>query len=112
MPDWVDRLEHYPGERPIFDLYGVDDEIERALKREVPLKSGGSLVLDQTEAMTTVDVNTGSFLGQRNLEETVYRTNLEAAQEVDSTLRQRNLGDNTITHFLALPDQDAKEQGD
>ena len=76
------KIEHYSGARPIFDMYGVEDEIDRALEKEVPLKSGGYLVIDQTEAMTTIDVNTGSFLGQRNLEETVYRTNLEAAQSV------------------------------
>src|SRR5690606_29450629 len=89
--DLVARIEHYAGQRPIFDLYGVEDEIQRALAREVRLKSGGYLVLDQTEAMTTVDVNTGSFLGQRNLEETVYRTNLEAAQALARQLRLRNL---------------------
>jgi ribonuclease G len=110
MPDWVDRLEHYPGERPIFDLYGIDDEIERALKREVPLKSGGSLVLDQTEAMTTVDVNTGSFLGQRNLEETVYRTNLEAAQAVARQLRLRNLGGIIIIDFIDMMDVEHRRQ--
>ena len=69
MPDLAERVEHYQGERPIFDLYGVEDEIQRAMLKEVALKSGGHLVVDQTEAMTTVDVNTGSFLGQRNLEE-------------------------------------------
>jgi ribonuclease G len=80
MPDLAERLEHYPGERPIFDLYGVEDEIQRAMQRKVPLKSGGYLVIDQTEAMTTIDVNTGAFLGHRNLEETIFKTNLEAAQ--------------------------------
>ena len=74
------RIELYAGSRPIFDLYGVEDEIQRALERKVPLKSGGYLVIDQTEAMTTIDVNTGAFVGQRNLEETIYRTNLEAAR--------------------------------
>ncbi|KZC34480.1 ribonuclease G, partial [Rhodanobacter sp. FW510-R12] len=80
MPSLDDRVEHYDGERPIFDLYGAEDEMQRALKKEVPLKSGGYLIVDQTEAMTTIDVNTGAYLGTRNLEETVYRTNLEAAQ--------------------------------
>ena len=67
MPELADRVEHYTGARPVFDLYGVEDEIQRAMLKEVPLKSGGHLIVDQTEAMTTVDVNTGSFLGQRNL---------------------------------------------
>ncbi|MCF5964790.1 Rne/Rng family ribonuclease, partial [Xanthomonas perforans] len=92
MPVLAERLELYTGDRPIFDLYGVEDEIGRALNKQVPLKSGGYLVIDQTEAMTTIDVNTGSFVGQRNLEETVFRTNLEAAQAVARQLRLRNLG--------------------
>ncbi|TDK26107.1 ribonuclease G [Luteimonas aestuarii] len=104
------KLEHYAGERPIFDLYGVEDEIQRALDKEVPLKSGGYLVIDQTEAMTTVDVNTGSFVGQRNLEETVYRTNLEAAQSVARQLRLRNLGGIVIIDFIDMVDEEHRRQ--
>ena len=104
------KLEHYVGARPIFDLYGVEDEIQRALDKEVPLKSGGYLVIDQTEAMTTVDVNTGSFLGQRNLEETVYRTNLEAAQAVARQLRLRNLGGIIIIDFIDMTDDEHRRQ--
>ncbi|MBX3692515.1 ribonuclease G [Dokdonella sp.] len=110
MPELADRLEHYPGERPIFDLYGVEDEILRALRKEVPLKSGGHLVVDQTEAMTTIDVNTGSFLGARNLEDTVYRTNLEAAQSAARHLRLRNLGGIIIIDFIDMVDEDHKRQ--
>jgi len=110
MPDWVERVEHYSGERPIFDLYGVEDEIQRAMQKQVPLKSGGYLVIDQTEAMTTIDVNTGSFLGQRNLEETVYRTNLEAAQSVARQLRLRNLGGIIIIDFIDMTDDEHKRQ--
>ena len=110
MPDLADRVEHYVGERPVFDLYGVEDEIQRAMLKEVPLKSGGHLILDQTEAMTTVDVNTGSFLGQRNLEETVYRTNLEAAQSVARQLRLRNLGGIIIIDFIDMTDEEHKRQ--
>jgi ribonuclease G len=110
MPDLAERLEHYPGERPIFDLYGVEDEIQRALKKEVPLKSGGHLVIDQTEAMTTIDVNTGAFLGSRNLEETVYRTNLEAAQAAARQLRLRNLGGIIIIDFIDMTDDEHKRQ--
>ena len=110
MPDWVERVEHYAGERPIFDLYGVEDEIQRAMQKQVPLKSGGYLVIDQTEAMTTIDVNTGSFLGQRNLEETVYRTNLEAAQSVARQLRLRNLGGIIIIDFIDMTDDEHKRQ--
>lgn len=104
------RIEHYAGARPIFDLYGVEDEIQRALDKQVPLKSGGYLVIDQTEAMTTIDVNTGSFLGQRNLEETVYRTNLEAAQSVARQLRLRNLGGIIIIDFIDMTDAEHKRQ--
>jgi ribonuclease G len=110
MPDLADRVEHYTGERPVFDLYGVEDEIQRAMLKEVPLKSGGHLIVDQTEAMTTVDVNTGSFLGQRNLEETVYRTNLEAAQSVARQLRLRNLGGIIIIDFIDMNDEEHKRQ--
>ena len=104
MPGLAEKIEHYSGSRAIFDLYGVEDEIQRALEKEVPLKSGGYLVIDQTEAMTTVDVNTGSFVGQRNLEETVYRTNLEAAQSVARQLRLRNLGGIIIIDFIDMVD--------
>ncbi len=110
MPELAERLEHYPGERPIFDLYGVEDEMQRALKKDVPLKSGGHLVFDQTEAMTTIDVNTGSFLGTRNLEETVYRTNLEAAQSLARHLRLRNLGGIIIIDFIDMVDDEHKRQ--
>ncbi len=110
MPGLAEKIEHYSGARPVFDLYGVEDEIQRALHKEVPLKSGGYLVIDQTEAMTTVDVNTGSFLGQRNLEETVYRTNLEAAQSVARQLRLRNLGGIIIIDFIDMVDPEHRRQ--
>ncbi|MDO5506416.1 MAG: ribonuclease G [Pseudoxanthomonas suwonensis] len=110
MPGLAEKIEHYGGERPVFDLYGVDDEIQRALEKQVPLKSGGYLVLDQTEAMTTVDVNTGSFLGQRNLEETAFRTNLEAAQAVARQLRLRNLGGIVIIDFIDMQDAEHRRQ--
>ncbi|MFY8206363.1 MAG: ribonuclease E/G, partial [Arenimonas sp.] len=110
MPGLSDRIQHYSGERPIFDLYGVEDEIGRALDKQVPLKSGGYLVFDQTEAMTSVDINTGSFLGQKNLEETAYRTNLEAAQSVARQLRLRNLGGIIIIDFIDMHDPEHKRQ--
>jgi ribonuclease G len=110
MPSLDDRVEHYAGERPIFDLYGVEDEIQRALRKEVPLKSGGYLIVDQTEAMTTIDVNTGGYLGTRNLEETVYRTNLEAAQAAARQLRLRNLGGIIIIDFIDMTDEEHKRQ--
>ena len=110
MPSLDDRVEHYDGERPIFDLYGVEDEIQRALKKEVPLKSGGYLIVDQTEAMTTIDVNTGGYLGTRNLEETVYRTNLEAAQAAARQLRLRNLGGIIIIDFIDMEEEEHRKQ--
>ncbi len=110
MPSLDDRIEHYDGERPIFDLYGVEDEMQRALKKQVPLKSGGYLIVDQTEAMTTIDVNTGAYLGSRNLEETVYRTNLEAAQAAARQLRLRNLGGIVIIDFIDMVDEEHKRQ--
>jgi ribonuclease G len=96
------RLEHYAGERPLFDLYNVEAEIEKALARRVDLKSGGTLFIDQTEAMTTIDVNTGGFVGSRNFDETVFKTNLEAAQAIARQLRLRNLGGIIIVDFIDM----------
>ncbi len=110
MADLDDRIEYYDDESPLFELYGVEDEIKRALNKQVPLKSGGSLVIDQTEAMTTIDVNTGGYLGSRNLEETVYRTNLEAAQAAARQLRLRNLGGIIIIDFIDMVDAEHKRQ--
>jgi len=110
IPDLIDRVEHYPGERPIFDLYGVEDEIQKALERKVQLKSGGYLIIDQTEAMTTVDVNTGAFVGHRNLEETIFKTNLEAAQAIARQLRLRNLGGIIIIDFIDMADPEHRRQ--
>ena len=110
MPELAERIEHYPGERPIFDLYGAEDEIQRALTKQVPLKSGGYLVIDQTEAMTTIDVNTGGYLGTRNLEETAFRTNLEAAQSAARQLRLRNLGGIIIIDFIDMLDPEHQRQ--
>lgn len=110
VPDMAQCIEHYPGERPIFDLYSVEDEIQRALERKVQLKSGGHLVIDQTEAMTTIDVNTGAFVGHRNLEETIFKTNLEAAQAIARQLRLRNLGGIIILDFIDMQEEEHKRQ--
>ncbi len=110
MPQLADCIEVYPGERPIFDLYSIEDEIHRALNRTVDLKSGGSLVFDQTEAMTTVDVNTGRFVGKRNLEETLFKTNMEAAQAIARQLRLRNIGGIIIVDFIDMEDEDHRRQ--
>ena len=106
MPNVVARLAHYTGERPIFDFYGVEDEIEKALARRVDLKSGGYLIIDQTEALTTVDVNTGGFVGGRSFDDTIFKTNLEAAQVIARQLRLRNLGGIIIIDFI---DTDSEE---
>jgi len=110
IPDTGVRIEYYPGERPIFDLYSVEDEIQKALERKVQLKSGGHLVIDQTEAMTTIDVNTGAFVGHRNLEETIFKTNLEAAQAICRQLRLRNLGGIIIIDFIDMTEDEHKRQ--
>ncbi len=110
MPDALSLIKHYPGGRPIFDLHSIEDEIQRALGREVALKSGGSLVIDQTEAMTTIDVNTGGFVGKKNLEETVFKTNLEAAQSVARQLRLRNIGGIIIVDFIDMHDKSHQKQ--
>ncbi len=105
MPDAAPLIELYPGPRPIFELHGVEEEIAKALDRKVPLKSGGHLVIDQTEAMTTIDVNTGAYVGHRNLEETIFRTNLEAAVSIARQLRLRNLGGIIIIDFIDMRDE-------
>jgi ribonuclease G len=101
-PGAVGKLQHYGGERPIFDLYNVDQEIERALSRRVDLKSGGYLVIDQTEAMTTIDVNTGGYVGARNFDDTIFKTNLEATVAIARQLRLRNLGGIIIVDFIDM----------
>jgi ribonuclease G len=110
IPHMVPMIELYTGERPILDLYGIEDEIERALKRKVPLKSGGHLIFDQTEAMTTIDVNTGAYVGHRNLEETIFRTNLEAAVAIARQLRLRNLGGIIIIDFIDMVEEEHRKQ--
>ena len=102
MPAAAARLQHYKGERPIFDLYAVDEEIAKALGRRVDLKSGGYLIVDQTEALTTIDVNTGGFVGARSFDDTVFKTNLEAAQAIARQLRLRNLGGIIIIDFIDM----------
>jgi ribonuclease G len=105
-PHSAERVELYGGERPLFDLYGVEDEIERSLARRVDLKSGGYLVIDQTEALTTIDVNTGGFVGVRSFDDTIFKTNLEAAQVIARQLRLRNIGGIIIIDFI---DMDTEE---
>lgn len=109
-PQLVDLIECYTGERPLLDLYGVEEEIRRALDTRVPLKSNGYLIIEQTEAMTTVDVNTGAFVGHRNLEETIFKTNLEAATAIARQLRLRNLGGIIILDFIDMKDQEHQRQ--
>jgi ribonuclease G len=109
MPGAVGKLDHYKGERPIFDLFGIEEEIARALSRRVDLKSGGYLVIDQTEALTTIDVNTGGFVGTRNFDDTIFKTNLEAAGALARQLRLRNLGGIVIADFIDMTRVDHQE---
>jgi ribonuclease G len=110
VPELESRIEWYQGGRPLFDVYNIEDEIQKALHRQVPLKSGGYLIIDQTEAMTTIDVNTGAFVGHRNLEETIFRTNLEAASALARQLRLRNLGGIIIIDFIDMKEEEHKRQ--
>ncbi|WP_029919262.1 ribonuclease G [Nevskia soli] len=110
VPQAAAKIEPYCGQAPIFDLYGVEDELNRALERKVELKSGGHLVIDQTEAMTTIDVNTGAFTGHRNLEETIVKTNLEAASAIARQLRLRNLGGIIILDFIDMRSEEHRAQ--
>ena len=110
MPAAVPKLALYKGERPIFDLYSIDEEISRALGRRVDLKSGGYLIVDQTEALTTVDVNTGGYVGARNFDDTIFKTNLEAAHAIARQLRLRNLGGIIIVDFIDMVREDHQSE--
>ena len=109
MPGAVAKLDLYRGERPIFDLFGIEEELTRALARRVDLKSGGYLIIDQTEALTTVDVNTGGFVGARNFEDTIFKTNLEAAGAMARQLRLRNLGGIIVADFIDMTREDHQQ---
>ena len=108
-PTSIAKLLHYRGERPIFDLFGVEEEIARALARRVDLKSGGYLIIDQTEALTTIDVNTGGYVGARNFDDTIFKTNLEAALAIARQLRLRNLGGIIIVDFIDMAREDHQQ---
>ncbi|ARU92486.1 ribonuclease G [Tatumella citrea] len=110
MPEITRKLELYSGKQPIFDLFDVENEIQRALERKVELKSGGYLIIDQTEAMTTIDINTGAFVGHRNLEETIFNTNVEATQAIARQLRLRNLGGIIIIDFIDMSDEEHRRR--
>ena len=114
MPSSVGKLVHYKGERPIFDLFNIDADIQSALGRRVELKSGGYLIIDQTEAMTTVDVNTGGFVGVKSFDETIFKTNLEAAGAIARQLRLRNLGGMMVIDFIDMqrPDHQSAVLGE
>lgn len=110
VPELAAALEYYAGERPIFDLFDVENETQRALERKVELKSGGSIIIDQTEAMTTIDINTGGFVGHRNLEDTIFNTNIEATQAIARQLRLRNLGGIIIIDFIDMQSNDHRKR--
>jgi ribonuclease G len=110
IPDALQRIELYGDLRSVFELHNVEEEIQKALDRKVSLKSGGHLIIDQTEAMTTIDVNTGAFVGHRNLEETIFRTNLEAAVAIARQLRLRNLGGIIIIDFIDMEESEHRRQ--
>jgi len=109
-PEVVDKIEYYPGEQPLFGLYSIEQSIQNAMSRKVMLTSGGDLVIDQTEAMTTIDVNTGSYVGRRNHGDTLFKTNLEAATEIAHQMRLRNLGGIIIVDFIDMQKHSHKKQ--
>ena len=109
-PEVRDRLKLHEGERPLFEMYNIEDEIQKALGRRVDLKSGGYIIIDQTEALTSIDVNTGGYVGARNFEDTIFKTNLEAAQSIARQLRLRNLGGIIVIDFIDMHEQNHKAQ--
>jgi ribonuclease G len=110
MPHFGGKIELYDGREPIFDGYGIESEIDRALERKVGLRSGGSLIIDQGEALTAIDVNTGKFVGKKSLEETITKTNLEACKEVADQLRLRNIGGMIIVDFIDMDKEQNREK--
>jgi len=110
LPEYAQRISWYEGPRPLFELHAIEEEIKKALESKVPLKSGGYLVIEQTEAMITVDVNTGAFVGHRNLEDTIFRTNLEAAVALARQLRLRNLGGIIVIDFIDMEVEEHRAQ--
>ncbi|KXF80038.1 ribonuclease G [Enterovibrio coralii] len=110
VPELSERIELYTGEQPIFDMYDTENEIQRSLDRKVELKSGGYLIIDQTEAMTTIDINTGAFVGRRNLEETIFNTNIEATRAIARQLRLRNLGGIIIIDFIDMSSDEHRQR--
>ena len=108
-PTVTERIKHFSGERALFDTANVEEEIKRALSRRVALKSGGYLIIDQTEALTTIDVNTGGFVGGRNFDDTIFRNNLEAAQAIARQLRLRNLGGIIVVDFIDMADEEHRQ---
>jgi len=110
MPNLTDRIEYHPSTQPIFDIYSVESQLQKALHRKVYLRSGGYLIFDQTEAMTTIDVNTGSFLGHGNQEDTIFKTNVDAISVIARQVRLRNLGGIIIIDFIDMLDRQHKEQ--
>jgi ribonuclease G len=110
VPELTDKLFLYEGDKPIFDMYDTENEIQRSLERKVELKSGGYLIIDQTEAMTTIDINTGAFVGRRNLEETIFNTNVEATQAIARQLRLRNLGGIIIIDFIDMMSEEHRKR--
>ena len=110
MPSLQNEVELYDGDEPIFDAYGIEMEIQRALSKKIWLKSGGYIVIESTEALTAIDVNTGRYVGKRNLEETILKTNLEAVKEIDYQLRLRNLGGIIIIDFIDMEKDASRER--
>jgi ribonuclease G len=112
MPNRVKDIHYYAGDEPIFDAYGIEDEISRALSRKVPLTSGGYLIIDQAEALTAIDVNTGRFVGKgsKDLEETALKTNLEAVEEIAYQLRFRNIGGLVILDLIDMDTPSNREK--
>jgi ribonuclease G len=108
-PDLADRVKRYEGDVPLFEALGVEDKAEKALARKVWLRSGGYLIFDATEALTVVDVNSGKFVGKRDLQDTVYRVNIEAAEEIAKQLRLRDVGGIIVIDFIDMDDASRRE---
>ncbi len=110
IPSWSGIIEYYEDETPIFDYFGIEAEIDRALGKKVWLKSGGYIIIEQTEALSTIDVNTGRFVGSTSLEDTILKTNMEAVEEIVYQLRLRNMGGIIILDLIDMEKRSSREK--
>ena len=110
-PQYIDRIEYYNSGRSLFDDYKIEEELQKLMRPKINLPSGASIVIESTEALTVIDVNSGKFTGGRNLEDTILKTNIEAAEEIARQVRLRDIGGIIVVDFIDMASEASREQG-